>query len=67
MNTKIGMGLSTLMLCLFMLTLVKSNPEAKLAFAEYCLYHDYPTETHIVRTKDNYNLKFFRLQGNPKM
>lgn len=58
-----GLTILSLLLCFMLLTLVESNPEAKLGFAEYCLYHGYPTETHIIRTKDFYNLKFFRLQA----
>jgi hypothetical protein len=52
-----------LLLCCF-LSICLSNPERSLLFPEYCLYHGYPTETHMIKTKDMYNLKFFRLQGN---
>lgn len=58
------MTLNKLLVVFVLLTIVSSNPETKLAFPEYCIYHGYPTETHIIKTKDLYNLKFFRLQGN---
>ena len=44
--------------------IVKSaSVEATLNFPQYCAYHGYPTDTHIIHTYDGYNLKFFRLQG----
>lgn len=45
------------------LTVVQSNVLASLEFPEYCLYYGYPTETHLIKTEDNYTLKFFRVQG----
>lgn len=57
-------GLQLILLFLSAISLSSANPETTLLFPEYCLYHGYPTETHMIRTKDFYNLKFFRLQGN---
>lgn len=52
-----------LILILISVCIASAKPQARLAFAQYCLYHGYPTQTHIIRTHDGYNLKFFRLQG----
>ena len=43
------------------------NIEAKLNFTEYCHYHKYPSESHLIKTKDGYTLQFFRLQGKPNL
>lgn len=56
-------GLQLILLLFSAIALTSANPETRLLFPEYCLYHGYPTETHIIRTKDFYSLKFFRLQG----
>lgn len=40
-----------------------TNPEARFKFFEYCKYHDYPVEDHVIPTEDHYNLQFYRIQG----
>ena len=40
-----------------------TNPEARFKFFEYCKYHDYPVEDHVIPTDDHYNLQFYRIQG----
>ncbi len=46
-----------------MISISAIDPEAALQFFEYCSYHKYPVEDHIVPTDDHYNLQFYRIQG----
>lgn len=45
------------------LAVAVANPEARFKFFEYCKYHDYPVEDHVIPTDDHYNLQFYRIQG----
>lgn len=51
-----------LLVALLFLT-TSTNPESVLQFFEYCHYHNYPVEDHIIPTDDHYNLQFYRIQG----
>jgi gastric triacylglycerol lipase len=39
-----------------------AHPEAKLEFADYCKYYNYPVQIHKVITEDGYILTVFRIQ-----
>ena len=56
---KVLLPLAALLYCL-----AAANPEAVLQFFEYCCYHNYPVEDHVIPTDDHYNLQFYRIQGN---
>jgi Partial alpha/beta-hydrolase lipase region len=58
-----NMDFRLLVVVLFLLP-AAANLERHLRFFEYCSYHGYPVEDHIVSTQDNYNLQFYRIQGN---
>lgn len=49
------------------LAVAVANPEARFKFFEYCKYHDYPVEDHVIPTDDHYNLQFYRIQGKHEM
>jgi hypothetical protein len=53
--------LISLLCCI--ISIAATDPEAALRFFEYCSYHNYPVEDHIVPTDDHYNLQFYRIQG----
>lgn len=44
------------------LVIAMANPEARFKFFEYCKYHNYPVEDHVIPTDDHYNLQFYRIQ-----
>lgn len=52
-----------LLLLLALLAVVQcAHPEAKLEFADYCKFYNYPVQTHRVITEDGYILTVFRIQ-----
>jgi len=55
-----------LALFLFFIAVI-SNPESYLRTFEYCSYHGYPVEDHVISTKDHYNLQFYRIQGTERI